>query len=88
MIRPLVNGYKQLSRFSTWLVGFYAAPLIHIVFTSVFAAAGFAYGYARGQISDIQDSLLYSLIAGVLLAIIVEVFLNDGLQRLGIRTFI
>jgi phosphoserine phosphatase RsbU/P len=88
MIQRVLAPYRQLTRFAIWLVGFYAAPLLHIVFTSVFAAAGFGYGFARGHIPYIHPNLLWSLIVGVSIAIVVEVFLNDGYAKLGLRTFV
>jgi sigma-B regulation protein RsbU (phosphoserine phosphatase) len=88
MIAPLVNLYRELTKFATWLVGFYAAPLLHVVFTSVIAAAGFAYGFARGHLYQIQDGILQALIAGLALIVLIDLYLNDGLHRLKIRSFI
>jgi phosphoserine phosphatase RsbU/P len=84
----IFSAYRRLTRFAIWLVGFYAAPLLHIVFTSVFAAAGFAYGFARGHIPVMHPQLIYALMLGVGIAIVIEVYLNDGLARFKIRTFV
>lgn len=87
-IRYCIIGYGKLTRFFLWWQGFYAAPLVHILFTSVLATAGFAYGFARGHIPVVHPDLIWALAAGVTLAMVVEIYLNDGLHRLGIRTFI
>ncbi|MCX7634010.1 MAG: SpoIIE family protein phosphatase, partial [Turneriella sp.] len=63
-------------------------PLLHILFTSVIAAAGFAYGFARGQLAEIHPGILKALISGVAIAVLVELYTNDGLARLGLRSFI
>lgn len=88
MTNAIANGYRQLTRFSVWLVGFYAAPLLHVVFTSVFAAAGFAYGFTRGQLAEVHPQIRDALILGLVIIVLIELYLNDGLQRLKIRSFI
>ena len=80
--------YRALTRFAVWLVGFYAAPLLHIVFTSVFAAAGFAYGFTRGHLASVDDRILGALLVGLAIAVVMELYLNDGLHRIKIRSFI
>ncbi|MBN8221152.1 MAG: SpoIIE family protein phosphatase [Spirochaetes bacterium] len=87
-IRFFIVQYERLTRFFLWWQGFYAAPLVHILFTSVLATAGFAYGFARGHIPVVHPDLIWVLAAGVTLAMIIEVYLNDGWYRLGLRTFI
>ncbi|MBL8032246.1 MAG: SpoIIE family protein phosphatase [Leptospiraceae bacterium] len=88
MIRYLLAPYERLTRFWVWWQGFYAGPLLHVLFTSVFATAGFAYGFAQGHIPVVPPEIAWVLSAGVALAALMEVYLNDGLHRLGIRTFI
>ncbi len=58
MIAAILNFYRQMTKLATLIVGFYAAPLLHVVFTSVFAAAGFAYGFARGHLAEIHETTL------------------------------
>ncbi|MBX3720467.1 MAG: SpoIIE family protein phosphatase [Turneriella sp.] len=62
--------------------------MVHIVFTSVFAAAGFAYGYARGHIPVVHPNLVWALVLGVSLAICIEVYLNDGFAKIGLKSFV
>jgi|GEM_PF-2596990 len=88
MMRFFFDGYRALTRGFLWAQGFYAAPLVHILFSSVLAVIGFAYGFARGQISELHPHILYSLIVGVGFSILFEIYVNDGLHRLGIRTFV
>ncbi len=88
MIATLLHGYRQITRLATWVVGFYAAPLLHVVFTSVIAAAGFAYGFARGHLPELNVYITESLLLGLVIIIVIEVYLNDGFHRLGLRTFI
>ena len=88
MIAPLLQAYRSLTRFATWVVGFYASPLLHVVFTSVIAAAGFAYGFARGHLPELNVTITQSLLLGLVIIVFIEVYLNDGFHRLGIRTFI
>lgn len=88
MIAAILNFYRQMTKLATLIVGFYAAPLLHVVFTSVFAAAGFAYGFARGHLAEIHETTLESLLAGLAIIVVIEIYLNDGFHRLGIRTFI
>ena len=88
MITPILQFYRQLTRFAVWLVGFYAAPLLHVVFTSVFAAAGFAYGYGRGHLPVIHPDILEALVIGLAIIILIEIYMNDGFHKLGIRSFI
>ncbi len=85
---PLLQAYRSLTRFATWVVGFYAAPLLHVVFTSVIAAAGFAYGFARGHLPELNVYITESLLLGLVIIVIIEVYLNDGFHRLGLRSFI
>lgn len=88
MINRIFFAYSQLTRFAIWLVGFYAAPLLHIVFTSVIAVIGFAYGFARGHIRELHPHVLVSLLAGVAFTVLVEIYLNDGFSRWKIRSFV
>ncbi len=88
MIRFFVMGYERLTRFALLWTGFYAAPLLHILFTSVIATAGFAYGFARGHIPVMHPQIVWALVAGLAFAMLVEIYLNDGFHRLGLRTFI
>jgi phosphoserine phosphatase RsbU/P len=88
MIRFFVIGYEKLTRFALLWTGFYAAPLLHILFTSVVATAGFAYGFARGHIPVMHPQIVWALVAGLAIAMLVEVYLNDGFHRIGLRTFV
>lgn len=88
MSGAFLQFYRRLTKLTAWLVGFYAAPLLHVIFTSVFGAAGFAYGFARGHLSQIHDEILQALLAGLAFIVAIEVYLHDGLHRLGIRTFV
>ena len=87
-MRYLILPYERLTRFWVWWQGFYAGPLLHVLFTSVIATAGFAYGFAQGHIPIVPPDIAWVLGAGVALAALMEVYLNDGLHRLGIRTFV
>ncbi|MBV6492602.1 MAG: hypothetical protein LDLANPLL_00597 [Turneriella sp.] len=87
-MRIIAHLYAKLAYYFLLWQGFYAAPLIHILFTSVFATAGFAYGYAYGQIPKMHPELLFALVLGVAIASLVEVYLCDGFYRLGLRSFI
>lgn len=87
-MRFFVSLYGKLTRFILLWLGFYAAPLVHIMFTSVIATAGFAYGFARGHIPSMHPEIVWALVAGLGIAMLTEIYLNDGLHRLGIRTFV
>lgn len=88
MITPILQLYRQMTRLAVWLVGFYAAPLLHVVFTGVFAAAGFGYGYGRGHLPAIHPGILEALLVGLGIIILIEIYLNDGFHKLGIRSFV
>jgi len=88
MIRFFVSAYDKLTRGWINTFGFYAGPLVHIVFTSVFATAGFAYGYGSGHIQDIHPHIAWILAAGVLLAGLIEVYMNGGFYRLKLQSFV
>ena len=82
MIAPLLQAYRSLTRFATWVVGFYASPLLHVVFTSVIAAAGFAYGFARGHLPELNVTITQSLLLGLVIIVFIEVYLNEVAQAL------
>lgn len=88
MIRFFSAAYERLTRLVLGWLGFYAAPLLHILFTSVFATAGFAYGFARGHIPVMHPGIVWALVLGVSIAMVIEIYLNDGMHRLRLRTFV
>ncbi|HRP68618.1 MAG TPA: SpoIIE family protein phosphatase [Turneriella sp.] len=87
-MRLFTKAYERLTYYFLLWQGFYAAPLLHILFTSVFATAGFAYGYAYGHIPQMHPDLVWALLLGLVIAILVEVYLCDGWHRLWLRSFI
>ena len=88
MIRFFSASYLKFVVLFMRVQGFYAAPTLHLLFTSVFAVSGFAYGYIRGQVPDLHPEVLWALILGLFVVVIFEVYIVDGLYRLKIRTFV
>ncbi len=87
MISFIGRAYRKLTHLANKGFGFYAAPLLHIAFTSVFAAAGFAYGFARAHMETIDPRLVNALLLGLAINIVLELYWNGGLFRLKLPTF-